>query len=93
MRGGQREQANILLDTLAAGAPGYLPITALRERDALADAEAVRPGLHADRYVARETARTQLARSVGLTTWIAEHGSEDEWHAYNALKPDCEVSE
>jgi hypothetical protein len=32
----------------------------------------------------RDTARGQLARSVGVTTWIAKHGSEAEWHEYNA---------
>ena len=39
LRGGQRDQANALLDSLASGAPGYLPITALRERDALAEGD------------------------------------------------------
>jgi hypothetical protein len=45
------------------------------------------PGLHADRYVANDTERAQLARSVDLTTWIArQHGEAPEWHEYNKLK-------
>lgn len=39
MRGGQREQAEALLSTLSSSAPGFLPITALRERDALATSD------------------------------------------------------
>src|SRR5690606_16792529 len=35
LRGGQRAEAHALLDSIAAAAPGYLPITVLRERDAL----------------------------------------------------------
>jgi len=35
LRSGDRDQANELLATLSSAAPGFLPITALRERDAL----------------------------------------------------------
>ncbi|MCG8420679.1 MAG: tetratricopeptide repeat protein [Proteobacteria bacterium] len=35
VRGGKRAEANTLLDSLAEAAPGYLPLAALRERDAL----------------------------------------------------------
>ena len=35
LRGGQRDEAHALLDSLAGAASGYLPLTALRERDAL----------------------------------------------------------
>lgn len=35
LRGGQREQGIALLDSLASQAPGYIPLTALLERDAL----------------------------------------------------------
>ncbi|HTJ46799.1 MAG TPA: hypothetical protein VL463_32070, partial [Kofleriaceae bacterium] len=39
LRGGQRDQAKALLASLEAGAPGFLPITALAERDALASGD------------------------------------------------------
>lgn len=39
LRGGQREQAEEVLSKLSASAPGFLPITALRERDALAEGD------------------------------------------------------
>jgi len=39
----------------------------------------------ATEYATPDTARAQLARSVGLTTWVAEHGDEAEWHEYNRL--------
>jgi hypothetical protein len=39
LRGGQREQAKQLLASLEAGSPGFLPITALAERDALAHSD------------------------------------------------------
>jgi hypothetical protein len=35
LRGGQRDQARALIASLEAGAPGFLPITAIVERDAL----------------------------------------------------------
>ncbi len=39
LRGGQREQAEEVLAKLSASAPGFLPITALRERDALGEGD------------------------------------------------------
>jgi hypothetical protein len=39
----------------------------------------------ADRYAKPDTTRAQLARGVGMTTWVANHGSEEEWHDYNRL--------
>ena len=39
LRGGQREQAEEVLSKLSASAPGFLPITALRERNALGEGD------------------------------------------------------
>jgi tetratricopeptide (TPR) repeat protein len=67
LHAGQREEAHELLDALSASAPGFLPITALRERDALT----------AQDWPRLARAYADAATAAGLGTSFMAAGDDD----------------